>query len=252
MIYRNDEGGLDLGDRGIIDVAGLVDVLQEDDSLDQQNVYDAVCNNPDDDPTLKLYDEIPEVRISLDRLKSMYEMNQADMAMRLLHKRVNLEIDPHKKIRLDDPNYAYTCNKSYLDFIMIVGNEMGLDAFLPKSPSTTGFALTLCVTLPTKEFRVKHGNLGFDPTGCIMYVGKMSVEDLWIGMAPASFFEDVTSRFDLNQRHGDTRMALRRFRQLMAYILKVLTALPDMDIFVADPYQVNLAEGPHGLLTNAL
>jgi hypothetical protein len=149
----------------------------------------------------------------------------------------------NKKVRLDDTDYAFTSNKSYLDFIMIVRNEMGLDVFLPKSPSSTSFALSLCLTLLRREFRVKHGNPRFNPMGCIMYVGKMSVEELWIEMAPASFFEDVTCRFNMNQRHGNMRMVLRHFRQIMAYILKVLQQLPDMDIFVDEPYNLNLHDG---------
>src|SRR5262245_24611294 len=249
---RSDEGGLDLPDKGIMDVEGVVDVLEEDDSLNQQVVYASVCDAPDDDPTMKRYEDLPEYTMDLRRLKTIYDNGDERMAMSLLHKRVNLRIDASERARMDDGRYAYSCSKAYLDFLMIVGDGMGLHMFIPQSVGNTGFELTLRIDLQVKEFHVKHGNLGFDPTGCMMCVAIMDNEDLWIGMAPPTYFEDVESTFDMNQRHGDTRLSLAHHRQMVAYILKIVQELPDMSIYVTNPYAVNLGEGPHGLYTNAL
>jgi hypothetical protein len=247
-----EERGLELEDKGLMDVAGLVDVLQEEDSLDQQNVYDAVCNHPDDDASHKRYDELPEIVMSVEKMRAIYEGEKETTAMSLLHKRVKLEIDPSKKARMDDPDFAFSCSKSYLDFLMIVGDTRGLDMFLPKRPSGTGFTLSLRLDLQIKEFRVKHGNLGFDPTGCMMCVGMMANEDLWIGMAPRSYYDDVGSTFNMNEGHGDTRLTVARHRQMVAYIIHTLSKLRDHHIYVGDPYSINLGDGPHCLVTNAL
>jgi hypothetical protein len=247
-----EEGGLDLQEKVLMDVAGLVDVLQEEDSLEQQHVYDAVCNHPDDDASYKRYDELPELVLNVDKMRAMYEGQKETTAMSLLHKRVKLEIDPSKKVRMDDADFAFSCTKSYLDFLMIVGDKRGLDMFLPKRASGTGFTLSLRLDLQIKEFRVKHGNLGFDPTGCMLCVGMMANEDLWIGMAPGSYFEEVGATFNMNERHGDTRLTVARYRQMLAYIIYTLTKLDDHYIYVHEPYRINLGDGPHNLRTNAL
>jgi hypothetical protein len=247
-----EERGLELEDKGLMDVAGLMDVLQEEDSLEQQNVYNTVCNYPDDDVSYKWYDELPELVLSVDKMKAIYEGEKETTAMSLLHKRVKLEIDPSKKVRMDDPEFAFSCMKSYLDFLMIVGDKRGLVMCLPKRPSGTGFTLSLRLDLQIKEFRVKHGNLGFDPTGCMMCIGIMANEDLWIGMAPRSYYDDVGLTFNMNERHGDTRLTVARHCQMVAYIIQTLSKLPDHYIYMGDPYSINLSDGPHSLVTNAL
>lgn len=136
---------------------------------------------------------------------------------------------------------------------MIVGKSIGLSVFIPLSPSPT-FTLTLNLKLPIREFRSKYGTLGFDPTGCMLWIGTGHAEDLWLAMAPNAYFDGDGTNFEMSEGYGDTRLSTVHYRIVVSFMNHVLIQIPGRAFYEFDPYAVDLdaAEPNFHLHLNAM
>jgi hypothetical protein len=234
------------------DVGALADALEDPDSLNQQTVYDHVCNVPDHMDGSDAYEALNERTVTVNDLRNLYRQQNEIKAIALLHNRQKLQVERQYITRLDDPRFAVSSDTTFLDFIMVVGNTMGIDVFLPNVGVNGEFFLTVRLDLHIKEFRVKHGDMGFDPTGAMLCIGSTECMDLWIAMAPVSFLQDTSSRFDLDCKHGDTRLITSRSRIVKAFLIKQLSRIRNRDIYIHDVYAMDIHGPKHKMVTNAL
>jgi hypothetical protein len=225
------------------------------DSVDPQDLYNSLYDIEEEDGDLDGYSQLPERRVRLSELQKTYERQDKKRAIGRFHQRSKLQIDDDFTVPTDDPNFSFSCNKSYLDFIMIVGDVIGIDIFLPNVTADHHFALLLDLRLQIKEFKPKQGALGFDPTGAMLCVSQTAVEDFWIGFAPNAYFTGDIQPFFMTEEHGDTRLSGVHYRIGVIFVITLIAqTLPNRGFYIFNPYDVDIWNGEHDLMiqTNIL
>jgi len=155
----------------------------------------------------------------------------------------------------DDPDYCFSASKSYLDFILVVGASCGIDMFVPNTSVDHNFSIKFNLHLQIKPFKAKYGTLGFDPTGAMWSIGETPSEELWIGMPTQDFFDDPMGiQFEMDQKHGDTRLSAGHCRIMRIFIIWVLAQIPGRDIYILNMWEADIWSSWCGLeeMTNAL
>src|SRR6202007_637888 len=115
---------------------------------------------------------------------------------------------------------------SMIDYQLTVGKEMGLSALLPNRQGDHGFYFGLDLQKPTKAFKGKHGMLGFDPAGRMLYIGTQGREDVFLAMAPRGFFKRGFATCAPGFATGSGTMSTRHYRQMVMMFAHMLAQLP--------------------------
>ncbi|KAG2335563.1 hypothetical protein BDR05DRAFT_1006676 [Suillus weaverae] len=226
-----------------LDDVPVAQEVDEDDAVPQEAIFDGLFLHqegaPSDGPT---WEQTPVSTLNLSSIERMFRVNDRSSAIKLLHRRVNLVLDPDLKLRSDDPTLLWQGSKHFLDFILVVSGQIGLQAFLPKTLADHNFSLTLNLRLQCREFRPKFGKLGFDPTGSMMAIGDGQSTELWLGFSPVANVEDIDIANDsplLSEKHGDTRLSSLHYRMGVMFLASCLSQIPSIPVHVMFPY------GPH-------
>ncbi|KAG1765968.1 hypothetical protein EV702DRAFT_1283003 [Suillus placidus] len=226
-----------------LDDVPVAQEVDEDDAVPQEAIFDGLFLHqegaPSDGPT---WEQTPVSTLNLSSIERMFRVNDRSSAIKLLHRRINLVLDPDLKLRSDDPTLLWQGSKHFLDFILVVSSQIGLQAFLPKTVADHNFSMTLNLRLQCREFRPKFGKLGFDPTGSMMAIGDGQSTELWLGFSPVANVEDIDIANDcplLSEKHGDTRLTSVHYRMGVMFLASCLSQIPSLPVHVMFPY------GPH-------
>ncbi len=88
--------------------------------------------------------------------------------------------------------YDWEIYGHYLDFSLKVPSHIGFDAILPAT--SIGISLVWKLEIDLKqsihEFYNHKGDLGFDPCGRMLFIGKHGHELVFLAMAPIGFLND--------------------------------------------------------------
>ncbi|KAG0697442.1 hypothetical protein DFH29DRAFT_1003759 [Suillus ampliporus] len=226
-----------------LDDIPVVQEVDDEDAVPQEAIFDGLFLHQEgaqgDGPT---WEQTPVTTLNLSSLERMFRINDRSSAIKLLHRRVNVTLDPELKLRTDDPKLLWKGSKHFLDFILVVSGKIGLHAFLPKTLADHNFSLTLNLRLQCRQFRPKFGKLGFDPTGSMMAIGDGQSTELWLGFCPVGNIEDIELANEsplLSEKHGDTRLTSIHYRMGVMFLACILSQIPSMPVHVMFPY------GPH-------
>lgn len=241
----------DVTPTGVYDVTTLADPLAALDSLTTQDAYTGLCREPSNLQGQNLFAQLPEVQVRLSTLRQVFEEKKASRAIARLHQRSTLQFDDEYIIHTDDPDYCFSCEKNFLDFILVVGSSRGLAMFIPDVLVDHTFSIELNLRLQIKQFRAKHGTVGFNPTGAMWCVGQTRSEELWIGMAPNEFFEEGNSEFVPTNESGDTRLTTRHARIMQSFFISLLTKLRGRQFEFERPYSTDLS-GARPIMSNVM
>jgi hypothetical protein len=233
------------------DVTTLADPLVAQDSLATQDAYNSIYLATPNLEGQNLYARLPEGNVRLSALKQVFEGNKASRALARLHQRSTLIIDDEYTVPTNHQDFAFSCNEHYLDFILVVGASRGLAMFIPHVLVDHTFSIQLNLRLHIKQFRAKHGTVGFNPTGAMWCVGQTRSEDLWIGMAPNEYFDDADLPFHKAKDCGDTRLTKRHTRIMQTFIVTLLTRLRGRQFEFANPYATDLT-GTRQIASNVM
>jgi hypothetical protein len=222
------------------DIAALAAILETPDSLNQQDIYDAVCTEPDAVDPEAAYRKLSRVNVSLRDLQDTYNRGDSTRALARLHYVCTLTGVDEFVVPNDDPNYCFTAPKSFLDYIMVVGSSPGLGVFIPNVHARLDFQVQLDVKNPLKQFRARYGTLGFNPTGSMLCIGSTPTEDMWIGLAPDTYFDRTLEPFNLKEKYGDTRLGQAHYRITVIFLAHCLSMLEFRAYKCRDPYTIDL------------
>jgi hypothetical protein len=236
------------------DIRALADDLATTDSVDIQELYNTLYDLPHGDTFVDGYSRLPEAEVRLSSLAHTYRTLDKKRAIQRLHQRSKLILDDELVVDTDHPNYCFSCSKSFLDFILVVGSDIGIDMFIPNVPSDPLFSVQLNLRLQIKEFKAKYGVLGFDPTGAMICIGQTPSEDLWLAFPLDEFLQPEGPPFCMADSHGDTRLSARHYRIILVFLITILTKLPGRNFYMLQPERVNLSAQRSGIetQTNAL
>ena len=89
--------------------------------------------------------------------------------------------------------YDWEINGHYIDFSLRVPSRLGFDAILPARSGGVSFDWKLEIDLKQsiREFYNIKGDLGFDPCGRMLFIGKHGHELVFMAMAPTEFVDNV-------------------------------------------------------------
>jgi hypothetical protein len=240
--------------RYVHDIGTIADDLVADDSLDRQFLYNRLYQAPTSSMQMDMYHRMPRRDMRLSDLERTFERKDSARAISRFSVRSNLKIDDEYIVPTDSLEYCFSCNKTFLDFILVVGADTGMDMFIPNVPTDLNFGFQLDLHLRLKEFRAKQGMLGFNPSGAMLCIGQTAVEDMWIAMAPRGFLDKTEPGFVLSEKHGDTRLSPLHHRILLIFLIKMLAELTGRHFYLYDPYEINIETGygDININTNAL
>jgi len=168
-------------------------------------------------------------KLTIRQLERNYNSGRQEAAMKLLHRRNRIEFEREDKIESDDPQLVWGAHKHFLDFMLVVPREMGLDAIIPNRQVNHNYEFRLQLSDTARPWAGKHGELGFNPARRMMHVGYADSHEVWLAMVPLSFFGEDCPQ--VRYKHDDDSasaniMPYRRHRRclyMLSYMLEAIS-----------------------------
>jgi hypothetical protein len=211
------------------DISLVPDVLAADrgDAARQSELLREIIKaggNPfDKDP----FDALTPRPLKLSYLRSVYK-HRISEAINVLCARHVVEVDEDLRLLMGTGQIHMDTTESTIDFQLTVANRIGLSPILPNAASAHRFGFDLDLKKDRKEFKGKHAMLGFDPAGCMLFVGRSNNEDVFLAMAPNEFVRGRLVPPPPAGRKPPSRsscMSKRHYRQVVMMLTYFLTKL---------------------------
>jgi hypothetical protein len=163
-----------------------------------------------------------------------------------LRMRTEVTLGPEVTYEADDPKLYWNCATHYLDYLLVIGDNVGFDAILPNVANDPHFVFALDLHQPARTFRDKHANLGFSLDRTMLYLGKSQGKDnVWLAMAPDEFFEQNISFTMKHKEIAPTCLLPIHYWMMVMFFAHVITeALPRREIYCTNQYP-DLSYLPH-------
>jgi hypothetical protein len=190
----------------------------------------------------------------LDYFADMYERRDDRKALQSLFQRHNIGLEGSKHVvNAEAEDVVWDMNAHYLDLQICVGNGLGLAAMLPNIAMHHAIEFRLDLKQQSRRFNAKYAKLGFDPTGCILWIGRSSSgEDSWLAWVPKeNLWEDAV---DVPPGKGkeDTTLSKSHYRMVTMFLSEMLHSIQYRDVIVTDRYPDVGSDSDFRFATNAL
>lgn len=217
------------------DLSIVPENLEVDDALPQSVVQDAILSMQlgDVDESARFYAQAPTFR-SLGYLRRIYESTDKAKASSLLSSRHRIQYDhPDYVTPPNSHNVRWSVDRHYIDMLVCVGRDIGLGAIIPNQIINSLYSIQLNFRQRNKEFKAKHNRLGFNPTGCMLWIGNMpsSSDDVWIAWAQENSDDDDNATIPSN-----TCLSEKHYRIVIMFFAFVLSKCGYRDIVVHNRY----------------
>jgi hypothetical protein len=166
----------------------------------------------------------PVRKLPVSQLQRIFEHQDALQAMRLLNRPSYLDVDEHLLQPRFDCDYALS--EHNIDFVLAIPRHQGFDVLLPPTGHTRSneYRFELDLRCPQREFRYKHGLLGFDPTAAALFVGKHQDYDIWLMFPLREEFTKLGGAYPAGKTFaGSTTLSRRHRRIVFSYLLYLLS-----------------------------
>ncbi len=206
---------------GPLDIAELTDVMQTHphDGISDQEIVEAMLRTQMGNEGDEEYNRLKKVTISLSTLKTIYNTKSITRALSILRNQTTILIDDDSTINIQTSDRVlWQFNVNRMDFFMTVSSTVGLWAAIPNRQTVRNYAFNLILNRPNKKFKFKHGKLGFNPKGSILFIGKSGNEDVWVGMCPNDVFSGTSTDSEIEGGAKiDTRMSSSHYKILVIF-----------------------------------
>lgn len=205
---------------------GLI-ISDPDEQLSQSQILrEIVGNTMENAARIDDFNQRPVQDVRLKELKNLAE-KEKDTAIKLLNHRNRIVIDEEFLLPIGEGKLALETETTMLDYLLMVGNGIGLSAMLPKRTTVVEFSFDVDLRRPRRAFGGKHGMVGFDTKGRMLYVGKCRSESVFIAMAPKTFARRRDQRCAAGYSSGASQMPRRHYRQVVLMLLHFLANIKD-------------------------
>lgn len=206
-------------------------VADKEDRVDQSVVLKEIIGTtiPADENE---FEEMGVGRVKLSTLKRYYE-KEDESAVRLLKGRHEIQVDEEFRLRMGTGQIQMKTEKNLIDFHLTVGNCMGFSPLLPNAASDHQFEFEMDLKKPHVGFKGKHGMLGFDPAGRMLYLGHCRNENVYLAMAPNEFLEGGFVATEAGRSSSSSVMSRRHYRQvvmMISHFMEKVAHLPYLNI----------------------
>jgi hypothetical protein len=190
-----------------------------------------------EDQTERFHHQVKEGR-SLDYFADLYRRKDKRTALQLLTRRNDIRLEGSRYIaQHNDDGLAWQVVSHYLDLQICVGRGLGLAAMLPNVAVHHGVEFRLMLGEGTRRFSAKHAKLGFEPTNCMMWIGRSSSgEDTWLAWVPTENMGVVAEEVPQATGKEDTVMSEKHHRITVMFLAQMLCTIGHRDITVTEMY----------------
>jgi len=240
------------------DVTLLPEKLHVHDAADQNLALQAALFAPQSDAhNTENFANQPRMSKPLGFFKRLYDQEQEHIAINMLSKRVEINLcDSDMRVSPQSPDIAWNPDATFMDLRICVGNGPGLGAVLPNQSVNHNFELRLNLNQAYRTFSPKFAKLGFDPTGCMLLIGRSPAsEDVWLALAPKVSLRTACEDVPAGTCAGSTQMSKRHHRMTVMFIAQMLKRIVYRDVTVSNNYpDLDDPEGgePYYWQTNAM
>lgn len=222
-----------------LDVSDVPDEITCADSPTQAQVVEGIIRNT---ASIRATDDAEFYEKSVKdlpvrTLKKIYDTRNRDHAIRMLHRRHRITFGRDDLYDPKDPALGWGRHKHFLDFLLVVPKEPGLDAIIPNREVDHNFSFDFTLTQYYRPWTTKYGELGFDPSRRMLYIGKAGGQNVWLAMAPADVFGEETSNLPYrHDNYGSSGMVMprpryRRVVEMLSYMMKGMFDVHMLDSF---------------------
>ncbi|KAF9442204.1 hypothetical protein P691DRAFT_789934 [Macrolepiota fuliginosa MF-IS2] len=197
----------------------------------------AAPNRGDDDEAQGFFVSHPK-RIELTQLEQIYNSYRSSSAIQLLlggRREVSYEGGAHT-VDVEDPKLLWMMDKSFLDLLVCVGRGLGLGPILPNLEALHTFEFKLELNAPNRQFTAKNVQLGFDPRGSMLWIGRSpSGEDVWLAFVTYESQEQEEGDL-INLGGKSTALNASQYRRTVMFLAKALEDIRYLDTVVYEDY----------------
>lgn len=134
----------------------------------------------------------------------------------------------------DSLDVKWSIDRHYIDMLVCVGRDIGLGAIIPNQHMNSLYALQIDFRHKNKEFKAKHNRLGFNPTGSLLWIGRMpSGDDMWIAFVQE---ENDNEDSDCVEPSSTTCLSEQHYQITVMFFAFVLSQCGYRDIVVHERY----------------
>ena len=221
------------------DVAALPSGLQAEDGLAQEVTSQVACLQDalQQEETDRFHSQIRKRR-PLSFFADVYNTKDSARSLKTLTQRTEISLNGSEYVTDHmDSSLAWTVDSHYLDLHICVGDGLGLAAMLPNIGTHHALEFRLELRYQTRRFQAKYAKLGFNPTHCMLWIGRSSLgEDAWLAWVPANDGEENEENVGLGSGKEDTTLSEKQYRMTVMFLALMLERIGYRDINVTDSY----------------
>jgi hypothetical protein len=225
------------------DIARIPDALavdQDDTPTPQSEVLQEIVGQTLYLPTAEEFFNMPVKHLNLSRLKEIYDRKDQNV-IALLSSRHDIHIDDDLRLRMGTGQIRMDTRSSMIDYHLTVGNCLGFSPLLPNLRADHHFCFEMNLKMPIKDFKCKNAMLGFNPAGCMLFLGRCRNEDVYLAMAPNDFLRGHYTPTCAGYSTGPTNMSRRHYRQTVMMLAHFLAEVKELSFLNTDPvYEIDL------------
>jgi hypothetical protein len=205
----------------------------------------ALPSRPDDE---REFQSKKVTNVLLSTLEETWENKDFRRALRTLSTPHAIKLDDAYQV--EDP--AFFLHPHNLDFLLVIPKRPGWDVLRPPNEENEGdftWSFQLTLSQPHRRLQVKHGKLGFDPTGCVLFLGRDGNQnDVWLAMVEEAEWGEPEGAFPAEHVfHDATQMSQHHLRMVQSFFLYALSrqhgTIAGINVYEEDRYRINLSSG---------
>lgn len=186
--------------------------------------------------SIQRFMEMPVRELKLSTLESFFS-NRDERVLHFLAAsdgcRRTIAIDQKFLLKSNSGKILMDTSLCTIDYHLTVANCIGFSPLLPNMASNHLFSFKMDLHKPFKEFRGKHAMLGFDPAGCMLYIGQCNNEDVFLAMAPNTFLDGYLPPLPAGSSSGTSTMSPRHYRQTIMMLVYFLAKIGTRSFHIA-------------------
>jgi hypothetical protein len=190
----------------------------------------------------------------LDAFASLYNRRDNHAAIQLMTRRYDITLDGSQYIvPHDEDDLHFQVSSHFLDLQICVGRGLGLGAMLPNIAIHHAMEFGLNLHQPMRKFSAKYAKLGFDPTGCMLWIGRSSTgEDVWLAFIPNDCMGPEAEDVPTCSGKEETTLNKEHYRIAVMFLTDMLRRIGLRDIIVTEQYPDVSNDDDFTYATNAL
>lgn len=171
------------------------------------------------------YNDLHQDTIKMSKLKSVFKDNSLERSLALLNKQNQIIIDRNYLFNLLSREIHIYHSTDCVNFFIATSKGIGLAAGLPMREGIKPYSFKLNLHLPDIRFPTEGAHIGFNPTGCMLFIGSYNLESLWIAMVTDDFINEDEPLVDGDSIDIETRIHTLHYCMVIMFLIYALSSV---------------------------